>query len=79
MEEKRELNISFNKSGSGSYTPRISLPATWINEMGIDKENRKVSVTFKDGKIIIYYKNLLELILRGFYFFVCISLYIIFF
>lgn len=53
MEEKRELNISFNKSGSGSYTPRISLPATWINEMGIDKENRKVSVTFKDGKIII--------------------------
>lgn len=53
MEEKRELNISFNKSGSGSYTPRISLPATWINEMGIDKENRKVSVTFKDGQIII--------------------------
>lgn len=53
MEEKRELNISFNKSGSGSYTPRISLPATWINEMGIDKENRKVSVTFKDGQIVI--------------------------
>lgn len=53
MEEKRELNISFNKSGSGSYTPRISLPATWINEMGIDKENRKVSVAFKDGQIII--------------------------
>lgn len=53
MEEKRELNISFSKSGNGYYTPRISLPATWINEMGIDKENRKVSVTFKDGKIII--------------------------
>ncbi len=53
MEEKRELNISFNKSGSGSYTPRISLPATWIKEMGIDTDNRKVSVTFKDGKIII--------------------------
>ncbi len=51
--EQRELNISFSKSGSGSYTPRISLPATWINEMGIDKENRKVSVTLKDGKIII--------------------------
>ncbi len=53
MEEKRELNISFNKSGSGSYTPRISLPATWIKEMGIDTDNRKVSVMFKDGKIII--------------------------
>lgn len=53
MEEKRELNISFSKSGNGYYTPRISLPATWINEMGIDKENRKVSVTFKDGQIVI--------------------------
>lgn len=53
MEEKRELNISFNKSGSGSYTPRISLPATWIKEMGIDTDNRKVSVTFKDGQIVI--------------------------
>ena len=53
MEEKRELNISFSKSGNGYYTPRISLPANWIKEMGIDKENRKVSVTLKDGKIII--------------------------
>lgn len=53
MEEKRELNISFSKSGNGYYTPRISLPPNWINEMGIDKENRKVSVTFKDGKIVI--------------------------
>lgn len=51
--EKRELNISFNKSGSGSYTPRISLPAKWIKEMGIDTENRKVIASFKDGKIII--------------------------
>ncbi|MPL91658.1 hypothetical protein SDC9_37734 [bioreactor metagenome] len=53
MEEKRELNISFSKSGNGYYTPRISLPATWIKEMGIDVENKKVLVTFKDGKIVI--------------------------
>lgn len=53
MEEKRELNISFSKSGSGSYTPRISLPATWIKEMDIDVNNRKVLVSFKDGKITI--------------------------
>ena len=53
MEKKRELNISFSKSGNGYYTPRISLPANWIKEMGIDTDDRKVSVTFKDGKITI--------------------------
>lgn len=51
--EKRNLNVSFNKSGSGSITPRISLPATWIKEMGIDMENREVEVNFENGKIII--------------------------
>ncbi|MPN36095.1 hypothetical protein SDC9_183600 [bioreactor metagenome] len=51
--EERELNISFSKSGSGSYTPRISLPATWIKEMGVDVENRKVLVSFENGEITI--------------------------
>lgn len=51
--EKRELNITFNKSGSGSLTPRISLPMSWIKEMGIDQENRKVEVTFENGEIRI--------------------------
>lgn len=51
--EERELNISFSKSGSGSYTPRVSLPASWIKEMDIDKENRKVKVTFENNEIRI--------------------------
>lgn len=51
--QERELNISFNKSGNGTYTPRISLPIAWIREMGIDKENRQVKVTFEDGEIKI--------------------------
>lgn len=55
--EEREFNISFSKSGSGTYTPRISLPATWIKEMGIDVENRKVLVSFIEGKIIIKNQN----------------------
>lgn len=33
--KERELNIYFSKSASGSHTPRISLPTTWIKEMGI--------------------------------------------
>lgn len=51
--EERKLNISFSKSGSGSYTPRISLPATWIKEMGIDVENREVLVSFDNEEITI--------------------------
>lgn len=53
MMNKRQLNISFNKSGSGSITPKISLPSTWIREMGLDKENRKVEVVFENDEIKI--------------------------
>lgn len=53
MMDKRQLNISFNKSGSGSITPKISLPSTWIREMGLDKENRKVEVIFENDEIKI--------------------------
>lgn len=51
--EQRQLNITFTKSGSGSETVRLTLPVTWIRNMGIDKENKQVNVTFIDGKIII--------------------------
>ena len=50
---ERELNITFNKSGNGSYTPRIVLPIAQIKEMGIDSENRKVKATFENGEIKI--------------------------
>lgn len=52
-DNERILNISFNKSGNGSFTPRISLPIAWIREMGIDQENRKVKVIFENNEIRI--------------------------
>lgn len=51
--EHRNLNISFNKSGNGSYTPRIVLPISWVKEMGISPDNRQVKVIFENNKIII--------------------------
>lgn len=51
--EERELNISFSKSSSRSNTPRISLPATCINGIGIDLANRTVLVSFENGEITI--------------------------
>ena len=47
----------FNKSGGtaskGSYSPKISLPKSWVDEMGITLEEREVNVTFEDKTITI--------------------------
>lgn len=58
--EKRNLKISFNKSGSGSITPKISLPKVWIDAMEIDLDNRDVTVAFENGKITIEKLNIEE-------------------
>ncbi|MGL5797406.1 MAG: AbrB/MazE/SpoVT family DNA-binding domain-containing protein [Cetobacterium sp.] len=44
--KKRELKISFTKSGSGSDSSRITLPITWIKQMGLNIDKRDVEVNF---------------------------------
>lgn len=53
----RCLNILFSKSGSGSTNTRITLPITWIKEMGLNPEDRQVKVTFTEDKKIIIEKE----------------------
>ena len=48
-----DLKIQFNKSGSGSLTPRVTLPASWIEELNITPEDREVIVTLLDDSIVI--------------------------
>lgn len=59
--EKRTAKILFNKSGGTSsksgITNRITLPTTWIKEMGITEENREVQISFDGEKIIIKKEN----------------------
>ncbi|MGL4568269.1 MAG: AbrB/MazE/SpoVT family DNA-binding domain-containing protein [Fusobacteriaceae bacterium] len=56
--EKRELNITFGKSGSGSSTTKISLPISWIKKMNINIENRAVEVIFdEENNTILIKKN----------------------
>lgn len=53
---ERVLKISFNKSGGtarNGITPRLALPISWVNELGITEESREVIATLEDGKIII--------------------------
>lgn len=46
--EKKVLNAIFNKSGSGSYTPRISFPITWFRKLGITQEEKAVEVIYDE-------------------------------
>lgn len=46
MKEKRDLKITFNKSGAGSQTNRLTIPTAWIREMNITQEDRNVEVTY---------------------------------
>ncbi|WP_315169467.1 AbrB/MazE/SpoVT family DNA-binding domain-containing protein [Metaclostridioides mangenotii] len=58
MKNSRILKVLFSKSGSGSTTTKITLPITWIKEMGINEDSREVEVTFEDNKITIQKKSL---------------------
>lgn len=47
--EKRDLNISFSKSGAGNFSPKITLPKKWTDKMGISQEKRQVEVFFNEN------------------------------
>ena len=55
--EVRNLNVIFNKSGSGSINTKISLPVTWIKQMGITKDDREVVAEFNEEKQEIIIKK----------------------
>ena len=46
--DKRDLNAMFGKSGSGSYTPKVSFPMTWFRKLGITQEDRAIEVFFDE-------------------------------
>lgn len=55
--EQRILKVIFNKSGGnaskGGVTTRLTIPKKWIDEMHITQEEREITATFADNKIII--------------------------
>ncbi|WP_343349199.1 helix-turn-helix transcriptional regulator [Terrisporobacter petrolearius] len=48
-----EVNVILGKSGTGSDTAKISIPVTWLEDMGINEDNRSVNISYIDKKIII--------------------------
>lgn len=53
MKDTRSLKIIFSKGGSGSTTTRLTLPITYIKQLGITPEERDVIVELDEDKIII--------------------------
>lgn len=51
--EVRKLKIMFQKGGSGSTTTRISIPLSWVREIGANEKEREVKVMFDGQKITI--------------------------
>lgn len=51
--DKRNANIIFGKSGTGSNTAKISIPVTWLEDMGLDEDNKAVNISYVDKKVVI--------------------------
>lgn len=73
--EKRTLRVIFNKSGGNasknSFTTRITVPKSWLDDMGVTQDNREIVATF-DGRAVtirkgdIMQENILEALERGY-------------
>ncbi|WP_338631816.1 AbrB/MazE/SpoVT family DNA-binding domain-containing protein [Clostridium baratii] len=50
---KKEKKVTFTKSGSGSYTARVLLPAEWLKHLEITKEDNKITLELEEDKIIL--------------------------
>ncbi|MGL5592877.1 MAG: AbrB/MazE/SpoVT family DNA-binding domain-containing protein [Cetobacterium sp.] len=56
--EKRILKVSFFKSGSGSISPKLSVPKSFLDTIGVTKEEREIEIEVKeDTKEIVIRKK----------------------
>lgn len=55
--ERRNANVIFGKAGGNAsknaYTCKISLPKSWIDGMGVTLDQRQVTLSFDEDRIII--------------------------
>ncbi|MDD7411263.1 hypothetical protein [Fusobacterium gastrosuis] len=51
---KKEKIVQFHKSGSGNISTRLSIPASWLAELGITEKEKKVIIEKKEKEIRIY-------------------------
>lgn len=57
MEKKRQLKVTFGKSGSGSLNPRISLPKSFLDVLEVTQDQRDVIMELDEEKKTITIKK----------------------
>lgn len=55
--EKRQINMMFQKGGSGSVTTRLAIPKSWVDKMGVTQDEREVIVEFDGERIVVRKMN----------------------
>lgn len=57
--EKRILKVSFFKSGSGSISPKLSIPKSFLDKINVNKEEREIELEVNEDtqEIIIRKKK----------------------
>lgn len=49
----KKSKVNFNKSGSGSYSGRITIPIDILKMLNVTKEDNNIKLSFDGEKIII--------------------------
>ena len=55
--EKRQINMMFQKGGSGSVTTRLAVPKSWVDKMEVTQDEREVIVEFDGERIMVRKMN----------------------
>ena len=57
FKDEKVAKVIFNKSGGtakgAAITNRVTIPTSWIKEMGITEDNREIKLVIENNKIII--------------------------
>ena len=56
--EHRKLKIMYAKDGRGSRTTRMTLPVSWLDDLGVTEDEREVHVYKIQNKILISKEDL---------------------
>ena len=48
--EERTLKVLWNKSGSGSISPRVLIPIGWLRDMGVNENDLEIKAIYKKKK-----------------------------
>ena len=47
---KRTLKVSYGKSGAGYVNPKLSIPKTILDDMGVSQKEREVELEYNQDK-----------------------------